>query len=213
MNSSIGARMTREMLRPGHDAQNEFRLASRVGEPVIRVRSGQPLLQRFVLPSNGGMADQVISKQQPLPMLLKNRATRDHMDMMRAVAAKVALDKKGVPRWNVVANRGSPEVVVPSCCQNGSDFGAGRLQTCYLDQHVNDRLRGETGHRGATKVFDPSDKAGRQTCTQVLSFLPEQLGPDGIVRRNRHFFPQALSHSVFQQLMKRLKECSFLSQI
>ena len=91
-------------------------------------------------------------------MRLKDRAAGHHMDVVRAGAALVALDKKRIPRRNVVAHRGTPEVIVTLPLKNGSDLCSGRPQTGHFHEHVNDRLRGEAGNCRAAKVFDAPDE-------------------------------------------------------
>ena len=74
-----------------------------------------------------------------------------------------------VPLWsrlikkayhNVVANRGTPEVIVTLRLKNGSDLRSGRPQAGHFHEHINDRLRRKAGDGGAAKVLDPANESG-----------------------------------------------------
>jgi hypothetical protein len=189
------------LLCSGHDAQNEVRFANRVRQAVIGVRTCQPPLQCFVFSRDIWMANQVVSKHKPVPMLLERRPPCHHMNMVRPDAALVALDKKCVPGRSILAKRGTPEVIIALRLQNGGDLGSGCSKTGHLDEYVNDWLGGETGDRCAAEVFDASDELRPQTTAQVLGLLPEQFGPARIVRHNTHVLPQSPRHSLFNRAL------------
>ena len=50
----------------------------------------------------------------------------------------------------------------------------------------------------ANVLLYASDESSRQTSAQMLCFLPEQVGPGGVVRHNSQVFPQTPLHSLFK---------------
>src|SRR2546423_7031235 len=104
------------------------------------------------------MRNKIVAKKKAVPVLLKRAITSHHMDMVRADAALCALYKKGIPRWNIIAESGSPKEVVPCRLENGRDLGARGPKTGNFHEYVNDRFAGEARDRCAAEVVDAANK-------------------------------------------------------
>jgi hypothetical protein len=119
------------------------------------------------------MRDEVVPKSQPVPVSLKAAPTRNHVNVVCANPVLVALDEPGIPRRAIVSGRRPPEVVIALRLKNGSYLGSSSHQTGDLEQHVHDRLGGQTRDGRTTKVFDTSDEPFGKTSEQMLSFFAE----------------------------------------
>src|SRR5437763_5190156 len=115
-------------------------------------------LQVLVFAGSRRVGNEVVAKEQSVPVFVKRAAARDHVDVVGADAAFCALDEEGIPRRNIIAVGRPPKVVVALSAKNRSDLGASRPQAGDLHEHVNDRLGGETRNRRAAEMLDPADK-------------------------------------------------------
>src|SRR5204862_4612299 len=126
----------------------------------------QLLLQRLVFAREIRTVDQIVAKQQSIPVL--GEGTFHHVDVMRPRARAVALDEPRVPRRTVVSVCGTPDVVVSLRDEYRRNSPAHRARRSIarrtvsvpvinLDEHVDDRLGGEPGDGRAAEVLDASD--------------------------------------------------------
>src|SRR3989441_4078411 len=94
----------------GHP-DDEFRLASRVRHPVLRQGGREPKLQDLVFLGHFRLLDQIISEEEPVPVL--GEIGLHHVDVVRAFSrARISLDEPCVERRAVVPVCGAPEVIV-----------------------------------------------------------------------------------------------------
>jgi hypothetical protein len=80
---------------------------------------------------------------------------------MRADAPLVPPDKKRIPRRNVISEAGAPEVVVALTPKDRSNPASGSSEASHLNEHVHNRLCGESRDSSAPKCsMCPMSAAG-----------------------------------------------------
>src|SRR5712692_4683945 len=80
-----------------HDTHDEVSFPLRISDAVIRMLGGEPELELAVLTRGLGVPDQVITEEQPVPVLAETRF--DHVDVVGTdTAGTVALYEPGVKR-------------------------------------------------------------------------------------------------------------------
>ena len=144
------------------------------------------------------VGNEVVTEQQPVPMLSERATASDHVYVVSAHAALVAPNEEGVPRWNVIAECGPPEVIIPLCLKNRRNLKAGGAERVNLHEQVYDWLGGKSWDSRAAEVLDTANEPGRQEGAQMLGLLTEKLGPTRIVRDNRDIFTNGSLHAVFK---------------
>src|SRR4030095_14888974 len=115
-------------------------------------------------------------------MLGERLPTGHHVNVMRPDAPPVALDEEGIPRWNVVAEARTPEILVALSLKNGRNLRPGGAKAGHLNQNVHDRLRRQSGNGGAAKVLNTTDESCGKTRTEGHRLALERIGPAWIVR-------------------------------
>ena len=144
------------------------------------------------------MSNERVAETQALPVGFKDRSTCHHVNVVRAHALAVAFDEKGIPRRNVVAEAGAPEVVVILRLENRRNFDARSPEAGHLYEHVHDGFGSESGHRGAAEVLDAPDKSNRQATAKVLRLSPEQIGPVRVVWRDTDFLANGALYAILK---------------
>src|SRR5262249_13274481 len=95
--------ITVKSLCPRCHVDDEFRLAARIGDSVIREVGGQAQLEALVLLGYARVFDQVISEQKSVPML--DKVSLHHVDMVSAQATPLlTLDEPGV-KWRDIVSK------------------------------------------------------------------------------------------------------------
>src|SRR2546425_8588093 len=89
---------------------HEFCFPIRVSDPVVWIVASQGVLQSFIFFGRRRVRNQIIPKEQSVPVL---KITFDHMNMMGSNAGRVSLDEPGVKRWAIFTMRCSPKIVIP----------------------------------------------------------------------------------------------------
>ncbi len=75
-------------------------LSLRVGYAVIFMRTGESHFEITIFPSNFWMVNEVIPKQESIPVL---KMGLNHVDVMRSVPVFVTFDKPGIERGSIVS--------------------------------------------------------------------------------------------------------------
>ena len=177
---------------------NEPGLTVGIGHAVVWVGGSQVAFESLVGARSLRMRDEVVAKEQTLPMLSECRAAGDHVEVVRADATAVTPDEKGIPRRDVITETRAPEVVVALSLKNRGNLGAGSAKAGHLNKHVHDGLGGEARHSSAAKVFDATDEtlgnAGAEMCCLAL----EQNRPPPIIRCDAYILADGSLHALLE---------------
>src|SRR5208282_6334088 len=139
------------------DALNKGCLAVGVADMVVGVRGRQLNFETFIATGGLRMCNEVITKQKALPVLLECPPTSHYVDVVCTDTRVVAPDEERIPRRDVVAEARTPKVVVALRREDGRNLGSGGTEAGHLDQHVHNRLGGESRNGGAAEVFDAAN--------------------------------------------------------
>jgi hypothetical protein len=123
------------------------------------------------------MSNEIVTEQKPTPMLPKYAVPSNHVDVVGADTTRGPLDEKSIPRWNVVAEGGTPEVVIALRLEKWRSLEASGTKTGDLQEHIHNGLGGETRHGCAAKMFDAPDQSFGEEGAQVVGFLTEKFRP------------------------------------
>src|SRR5689334_12726158 len=113
------------------------------------------------------MIDEVVAKEQLVPVAGKCRRSGDHVQVMRASTGRVSLDEPCVEGRDIIAQRRTPEVVIALSLQCRCDLQLREIEIADLDEHVNDRLRGQPRNCGAAEVLNATNHL-RERSKQML---------------------------------------------
>lgn len=119
----------------GH-TNDRFGLSSSVGHPVRLRRGGEPIFQRFVFSWDIRVINQIVSEEEPVPML--GKMTLHHVDVVRSrTGAGIPLDEPHI-EWRAVIGEGSTLV---------------SALAVLLDAEQMARSRGDPIHLAAERLF------------------------------------------------------------
>src|ERR1700730_306435 len=108
------------------------------------------------------VGNEVVTEQQPVPMLSERATASDHVYVVSTHAALVAPKEEGVPRWNVIAECGPPEVIIALCLKNWRNLKAGGADRVSFLEQVYDWLGGKSWDSRAAEVLDTANEPGMQ---------------------------------------------------
>jgi len=107
----------------------------------------------------GGLrvGNKIVAEEKALPVPLECPPTGHHVDVVRADAPVVAPDEECIPRRDVIAEARAPKVFVALRFEDGGNLSSGGAEAGHLNQHIHNRLGGESRNGGAAEVFDAAN--------------------------------------------------------
>jgi hypothetical protein len=100
------------------------------------------------------MANQIIAKEQAIPVLGKHPMSRHYVNVVRPHPTLRSLNEKRVPRRSRISESRSPKIIVAPCFQDWHDLFAGETKAARFNQNVDDRFGREAGHGSTSEMFD-----------------------------------------------------------
>src|SRR5438552_16283207 len=134
------------------------------------------------------MCAQQVAEPQCPPVVIKLRRGGNHVQVMRARAARsIALDKPGVPRRYVVAKSRPPKVFVPFTFKDRRNARPRCIEIADLDQHIYDRLSRQSRYRRAAIMLDATEQVTWQNRPKMCLLFLKVSRPTRIVGHDRDF--------------------------
>lgn len=91
---------------------------------------------------------------------------------------------------------GRQKYLVALRLEDRGNLASGCPEAGYLNQHVHNRLGGQSRNGGAAEVLNAQDECRRHRGAQMVRLAPEQLWPTWIVRHNADVLAHGSLHAL-----------------